>query len=165
VTVPDLSWWLQNFTRSAFRLETLAEYQVPQEAEMLSAFKRGEPIRMRDDHPWLLMVKRHCGAAKSMQRVRIVGNPPSEYERFELALYPYSSAAGEEVHVLDKRHALDEDFWLFDDQVVYVLRYDATGRFLGADAARDVLAYRRIRDLTLENSIPFAQYAARATRP
>jgi Domain of unknown function (DUF5753) len=65
LTVPDLSWWLQHFTRSAFRLEALPEYQVPQEAEMLSAFKRGKPIRMRDDHPWLLTVKQHCGAAKS----------------------------------------------------------------------------------------------------
>jgi hypothetical protein len=94
-----------------------------------------------------------------------IGDPLSEYERFELALYPYSSAAGEEIRILEKRHAIDEDFWLFDDQVVFVLRYDATGGFLGVDVARDVLAYRRIRDLALENSIPFARYAARATRP
>lgn len=163
--MPELSWWLQNFTRSAFRLETLPEYQVPQEAEMLSAFKRGESIRMRDDHPWLLTVKQHCGAAKSMQRVRIVSNPLSEYERFELSLYPYSSAAGEEIRILEERHTFTDDFWLFDDHIVYTLRYDATGRFLGVDAGRDVVAYRRIRDLALENSIPFAQYAARATRP
>ena len=163
--MPDLSWWLQNFARSAFRLETLPEYDVPQEAEMLSAFRRGQPVRIRDDHPWLLTVRRHCGAARAMQRVRVVGDPLSDYERFELSLYPYSSAAGEDVRILEQRHRFDEDFWLFDDHTVYVLRYDAGGRFLGVEAGRDVVAYRRIRDLALENSIPFAQYAARATRP
>jgi hypothetical protein len=163
--VTDLSWWLQNFARSAFRLETLPEYDVPQEADMLSAFRRGEPIGMRDDHPWLLTVRRHCGAARAMQRVRVVGNPPSEYERFELSLYLYSSAAGEDVRILEQRRRFNEDFWMFDDQIVCVLRYDATGRFLGVEAGRDVVAYRRIRDLALESSIPFAQYAARATRP
>jgi hypothetical protein len=163
--VADLSWWLQNFTRSAFRLETRPEYDVPQESDMLSAFRRGEPVRMRDDHPWLLTVRRHCGAAKAMQRVRVVSSPLSDYERFELCLYPYSSAAGEEVRILERRQRFTEDFWLFDDQIVYVLRYDAGGKFLGVEAGRDVVAYRRIRDLALENSIPFAQYSARAIRP
>jgi hypothetical protein len=161
----DLAWWLQNFKRSAFRLETLPEYNVPQEAEMLARFKHGYPVEMPDDHPWLLKVRHHCGAAKVMQRVRIVSNPPSDYERFELSLYRHSSAAGEQIHIIEEYRRFSEDFWLFDNQEAYILRYDRHGRFLGVEVGSDVVAYRRIRDLALEQSIPFAEYAARAARP
>jgi len=161
----DLAWWLQNFKRSAFRLETLPEYNVPQEAEMLARFKHGYPVEMPDDHPWLLNVRHHCGAAKVMQRVRIVSNPPSDYERFELSLYRHSSATGEQIHIIEEYRRFPEDFWLFDNQEAYILRYDRHGRFLGVEVGSDVVAYRRIRDLALEQSIPFAEYAARAARP
>jgi hypothetical protein len=161
----DLAWWLQNFRRSAFRLETLPEYDVPQEAEMLARFKHGYPVEMPDDHPWLLNVRHHCGAAKVMQRVRIVSNPPSDYERFELSLYRHSSAAGEQIHIIEEYRRFSEDFWLFDNQEAYILRYDRHGKFLAVEVGSDVVAYRRIRDLALEQSIPFAEYAARAARP
>jgi hypothetical protein len=100
-----------------------------------------------------------------MQRVRIVSNPPSDYERFELSLYRHSSAAGEQIHIIEEYRRFPEDFWLFDNQEAYILRYDRHGRFLGVEVGSDVVAYRRIRDLALEQSIPFAEYAARAARP
>jgi hypothetical protein len=163
--MPDLSWWLQNFKRSAFRLETLPEYEVPQEAEMLAAFKRGQPIKVSDDHPWLATVRQHCGAAKTMQRVRIVSSPLSDYERFELGLYRLSNGAGEDIRILTSVESRTfGDWWLFDGEAVIVLKYDATGRFLGTEQASDVIRYRRIRDLVLENSIPLADFSARATR-
>jgi Family of unknown function (DUF6879) len=163
--MPDLAWWLQNFKRSAFRLETLPEYDVPQEAEMLAAFKRGRPIQLPDDHPWLLTVRQHCGAAKTMQRVRIVSSPLTDYERFELLLYRLSHGAGEDVRISNSVEIRNYgDWWLFDGEAVIVLKYDATGRFLGTEQASDVVRYRRIRDLVLENSIPFADFTARATR-
>ncbi len=163
--MPDLAWWLHNFKRSAFRLETLPEYHVPQEAGLLAAFKRGQPIEVPDDHPWLFTVRRHCGAAKTMQRVRIVSSPLSDYERFELALYRLSHSAGEDIRILTSVESRTfGDWWLFDGEAVFVLRYDATGRFLGTEQASDVVRYRRIRDLVLENSIPFADFSARATR-
>ena len=34
--MPDLVWWLENFKASAFRLEALPTYTMPEEAEMLS---------------------------------------------------------------------------------------------------------------------------------
>ncbi len=163
--MPDLAWWLQHFKHSAFRLETLPEYHVPQEAELLAAFKRGQPIEVPHSHPWLVTVRQHCGAAKTMQRVRIVSSPLSDYERFELALYRLSNRAGEEIRISNAAEIRSfGDWWLFDGEAVIVLKYDATGRFLGTEQASDVVRYRRIRDLVLENSIPFADFTARATR-
>jgi uncharacterized protein DUF6879 len=167
--MPDLEWWLENFKESAFRLERRPSYDMPEEAEMLAAFKRGENVRLPEDHPWPPLVKRQCLAGRIMQRARVVSRPPTEYERFELSLYPRSIEAGEQIYVYE-RYSIPEivlyelDFWLFDNHTVYILNYDAEGHFLGTEQAYDVVTYRRIRDLALERSIPLAEFTARAAR-
>ena len=167
--MPDLGWWLENFKESAFRLERLRSYDMPEEAEMLAAFKRGEKVQLPEDHPWPPLVKRQCSSGKVMQRARVVDRPLTEYQRFELSLYPHSVAAGERIHVYE-RGSIPEillhevDFWLFDNHTVYILNYDAEGHFLGIEQAYDVVTYRRIRDLALERSIPLADFTARAAR-
>jgi len=95
----DLAWWLANFQRSAFRLEMLPAYFIPQEAELLAAFRRGENVRVPYDHPWPALVHQATHAGKTMQRVRVVAHPLSDYLRFELSLYPRSVKAGEEIRV------------------------------------------------------------------
>jgi hypothetical protein len=165
--MPDLGWWLENFKESAFRLERCPSYNLPEEAEMLAAFKRGEKVQLPENHPWPPLVKRQCSAGKVMQRARVVSRPPTEYERFELSLYPHSIEAGEQICVYE-RGSIPEifryevDFWLFDNHTVYILNYDAEGHFLGFEQAYDVVTYRRIRDLALERSIPLADFTARA---
>jgi hypothetical protein len=167
--MPDLRWWLENFKESAFRLERLRSYNMPEEAEMLAAFKRGEKVQLPEDHPWPPLVKRHCSTGKIMQRARVVDQPPTEYQRFELSLYPHSVEAGEQIYVYERGSIpeiflYEADFWLFDDSSVYILNYDADGHFLGTEPAYDVVTYRRIRDLALERSIPLAEFTARAAR-
>jgi hypothetical protein len=167
--MPDLGWWLENFKESAFRLERMHAYSMPEEAEMLAAFKRGEKVQLPEDHPWPPLVKRHCSTGKTMQRARVVDRPLTDYQRFELSLYPHSVEAGEQIHVYE-RGSIPEiflyevDFWLFDNSTVYILNYDAEGHFLGTEPAYNVLLYRRIRDLALERSIPFAEFTPRAAR-
>jgi hypothetical protein len=165
--MPDLGWWLENFKESAFRLERCPSYNMPEEAEMLAAFKRGEKVQLPENHPWPPLVKRQCSAGKVMQRARVVSRPPTEYERFELSLYPHSIEASEQICVYE-RGSIPEifryevDFWLFDNHTVYILNYDAEGHFLGTEPAYDMVTYRRIRDLALERSIPLADFTARA---
>jgi hypothetical protein len=163
--MPDLTWWLQNFERSAFRLETLSEYNVPQETDLLARFKRGEEVQMPDDHPWLERVRQHTKAGRIMRRVRVVTQPLTDYLRFELSMYRQTVAAGEDIRVCSSLEIRDfGDWWLFDDQVVITLDYDETGHFLGTKPGTDVVTYCRRRDQALEYSIPFADYTARATR-
>jgi hypothetical protein len=165
--MPDLGWWLENFKESAFRLERCPSYNMPEEAEMLAAFKRGERVQLPENHPWPPLVKRQCSAGKVMQRARVVSRPPTEYERFELSLYPHSIEAGEQICVYERGSIpeifrYEADFWLFDNHTVYILNYDAEGHFLGTEPAYDMVTYRRIRDLALERSIPLADFTARA---
>ena len=161
--MPDLAWWLQNFERSAFRLETLPEYNVPQEAEMVARFKRGEPVDLPDDHPWLERVRHHCRAGKLMRRVRVVTYPLTDYLRMEMAWYRKSVAAGEDIRITETR--LSGDFWLFDDQTVVVLHYDSEGRFTGTTTEQGSLTrYLSLRDRALADSMELSAYTARATR-
>jgi gluconate kinase len=42
---------------------------------MLAKFRRGEPVDLPDDHPWLERVRQQCGVGKLMRRVRVVTHP------------------------------------------------------------------------------------------
>ena len=163
----DLSWWLKNFKRSAFRLEALQEYLVPQETQMLAAFRRGEEVKLSEHHPWLRLLRQHTAQGRFVERVRIVQPPMSDYVKFEMALYQYSSAAGEQIRILESDHRIHNDWWLFDDEVVVKLKYDSGGVFAGTemvDSESLVEHYIRQRFLVLEHSIPLADYTARAAR-
>jgi hypothetical protein len=165
----DLAWWLKHFRRSAFRLETLPAYSVPQEADMLAAFCRGQEVKLPDDHPWPQLVRGATQTGRKMQRVRMVSHPLTDYLRFELSLFPRSVEAGEDVRiaVLDDHPELQvckHDFWSFDDQVVVVLEYDHIGRFLGTRTEEDLNPYRQLRELALSCSMELSAYTTRAAR-
>jgi hypothetical protein len=163
----DLAQLLDSFRSSAFRLETLQAYSVPQEAEMISAFRRGEAVSPPDGHPWLKRVREATITGRQMQRVRIVSYPLSEYVRFEMSLYPHSVASGEDIRIAEacpELEACNLDFWLFDDSIAVVLQYDNDGRFLGAEATEHVVTYRQQRDLALSRSMELSAYTAGATR-
>ena len=158
----DLGALLQNFRRSAFRLETLEHYTVPQEAEWFATWRRTGrlPELTPDNDSWLRMVRDHTSAGRVMQRVRVVSTPLTDYERFELALFPPSLEAGEDIRVISRSIVrVSEDFWLFDSQMAVMLRYDSAGRFLKAEPGQPDLCQRRC-DEVLAASIPLKEYLA-----
>jgi hypothetical protein len=158
----DLAWWLTNFQASAFRLETRPVYSVPQEVAMLAAFKRDGSLPDMSSHPWVKRVREHCGAGKRMERVRVVSRPMTDYERFELALYPHSHGAGEDIRICDGSYMGEQDFWLFDNHTVILLHYDAEGSFKGFDFEVERIGhYRQLRDLALSRSITLQEFLAR----
>ncbi len=165
----DLATCLEHFHRLAFRLETLPAYSIPQEAGLFAAFRRGEHVTVPDDHPWPHRVSSATRAGKTMQRVRVISHPLSDYLRFELSLYPTSVEAGEDIRVasLDDHPELvacQQDFWLFDDEVVVVLDYDDHGGFLGSRAEHDLDHYRKLRELALACSMELSAYTTRTAR-
>ncbi|MGI8506075.1 MAG: DUF6879 family protein [Solirubrobacteraceae bacterium] len=94
------------------------------------------------------MVAAATAQGRSIERVRIFARPLTDYTRFEFAAYSDNIAAGEKVRVIDRsllrmedRSWANEDFWIFDDEIVVILRYDPRGCFLGADRADEVQHY------------------------
>jgi len=163
----DLGWCLQHFERSAFRLETLPVYSVPQEAEWFAEWQRSGklPQLTPETDSWLRLVVEARQAGKQMQRVHLVTPPLGEYLRFELATQASSVEWGEDCRVAetaDVEQVVDrlEDYWLIDETVAIRLHYDDEGRFLGTEEAEDVVPYRRQRDLVLMRSVSLKEYLA-----
>jgi hypothetical protein len=170
--MPELAWWLQHFKQSAFRLETLPVYRVPQEADWFAQWQRSGkvPELTPDNDPWCKLVSEAKSTGRQMQRVRLVATPLTEYERFELATFRDSLAAGEEIWVCYRESwkrinqaGNPGDFWLFDEQTSIMLNYDAEGRFQGTDDGVPSICIRQ-RDLAMEHSIPLADFFQRTTR-
>ncbi|MEV1245064.1 DUF6879 family protein [Nonomuraea sp. NPDC049750] len=154
--------------RDAFHLELRDEYGVPRENAPFARWKRGE----RDDcawmEPWLARVRTSASAGRSMRRLRIVTEPVSDYIRWEHAVTPPMVEAGEEIRWLP-RHQLPavefpldgSDWWLFDDQLLAVGRFDHDGRVLGSELVTDpavVAQCAAVRDHLWPLAIPHAEY-------
>lgn len=171
MNVDELTRLFDTFEHSAFRLEQLQTYLVPQEADEFEAFKAGKPLPLATPatSPWLAKIASDTAAGKRWYRVRIVDHPLTDYTRHELRAYQSNAGAGEQINIVDRdtRPDLDrlrEDFWLLDDRLVIRMRYDDEGHFLGADKAdpSTLDLYRRNRDLVLDVAVPLHEYQVSA---
>jgi hypothetical protein len=158
----DLASLFESFRSTAFRFECLPAYAVTEdeEAQAFRLWLAGEQLPQKE-REWPKLCASVVAAQKSMQRVRLVTQPLSDYLRFEMEWgYPANVAAGEDIHILDHEPAglLKVDFWLFDDTTAVVLEYDDDGRFIRPVVAKTVEPYRQARDLALRSAIPFATY-------
>ncbi|ARP72093.1 hypothetical protein LK07_22620 [Streptomyces pluripotens] len=153
----------ETFERTAFRLETLAEYDVEEEREEIARFLAGEDMGPEwDDNPW---VRSMADKGKQVSRVHVLRSPLTDYLRYELAAYPGNIKAGESIGIIDLAEQdveglPDHDFWLFDDRDVYRMHYTPEGRFLGGELlpADRLPEYRGYRDLALSRAVLFATY-------
>jgi len=158
--------YFRDFQRSAWRLELLPQYLVPQEAEALTAFRAGAPRPAGINEDWHRKIRTARAAGKSIGRVHVLTPPLSEYLRFETSwYYPYSVQAGEDVRILDlsrttRPEALPNfDFWLFDDTAVVAMLYEQDGTQTGRELLdTDPGPFLRARDAAIAASIPFADY-------
>jgi ribosomal protein L16 Arg81 hydroxylase len=80
------------FRYTAFRLETLQQYDVPYEVEQIRRFLAGEDPLEDSYNPaknhWFGMLRESYEVGKRVQRVHVIEEPLSDYIRFELA-WPY----------------------------------------------------------------------------
>jgi len=157
-----------HFTSSAFRLETLASYDVGSDGGDVARYLRGEsaPDPSRKD-AWLARLRREAAEGKQRQRVHVWRGPLSPYLRYEAEWgYLPNVMAGEDVRVLDLAERsrpddlVDHDFWLLDDQMVVRMHYDERGCFVGAEvlADADLPRYRAARDAAISAAEPFVSY-------
>ncbi|MEV6161290.1 DUF6879 family protein [Streptomyces sp. NPDC052052] len=156
----------RNFAYSAFRLEVRTSYGIPDEDEPYRRFLAGEEPGLDWFAPWLDLMRTETGKGKAVERVRVIDAPPSDYLRFELWGTPHNLAAGEDIRYLDRDLAEaaglpDDDFWLFDAQVVARLRFGEHDRFLGvvlSDDPEDVLRHVQWREAAWHHAIAFETY-------
>ncbi|SRR5712691_9037025 len=168
MTLDDL---FATFAASAFRLETLQNYEVRDDDPRRRAFREGRPLPPRPGKTESIrMVSQAAAAGKRVHRVHVVDLPLSEYLRYEMAVYPENIASGEDVRITARAahpglRSLNTDFWLFDADTdnasVVWFRYTPGGLIISRDYSNDpadVRLAREQRDLALEHSLRLGEF-------
>jgi hypothetical protein len=165
---PEFRRLFTDVRQSWFRLETLQRYDASYERDDFAAFLRGERITTAPG-PWQAMIREHVAASRQLVRVHVVEEPLSDYIRYELAAYVPNVEAGEQVRLIPVQRGTwpadvpRHDYWLFDDNRLWLMDYNTAGAFEAARLVDDQIAieqHRRWRDAAIASSIPLANYEA-----
>jgi hypothetical protein len=162
----DWQRFFDSFTRSAWRLELLPVYVMPQEADNISRWRAGERLPADHRSPWMERVAGYRESGRSIGRVHVVRRPLSEYVRFEFDwYYRHHVRAGEDIRILDVTEGHDpglpdHDFWLFDETTVVEMLYRPDGTQIGRELIEhaDLEAYVKWRDVARAASVPVLEY-------
>ena len=157
------------FERTAQRLETRDRYASDQAIfEQWLAGELPEPALADKVAVWLDQVRTAVAAGKRYERVRVVSEPPTAYQRFALATCRSSVAGGEDIRYLSRERAneLDlpaHDFWLFDNERLVLLYFTADDRTLGAQVISEAAVVQQHREWFARAqaaATPYGEYLA-----
>jgi hypothetical protein len=155
-----------SFERTAQRLETRDRYAADQVLfEQWLAGELPEPALADKVAVWLDQVRVATAAGRRYERVRVVFEPPTAYQRFALATCAASVAAGEDIRYLARPTANDldlpaHDFWLLDDERLALLYFTADHRTLGAQIITESPVVRQHREWFARAHSAATHYAA-----
>lgn len=122
---------------SAVHLEMRDAYMLDDPTFLAwQAGERPDPVKQWPE--WVELVQSTIARGVTVRRARIVGEPVSEYIRWEHEVTAMNVAAGEQVRWLPRRRATDialpgNDYWLFDNQVVLVNHFTGDGQWADPD--------------------------------
>jgi hypothetical protein len=163
---------LRTFRLDAFYFEAQETYALDYERADLERFLAGTPTPpplVNWWRPWLEQVNTLTQRGKHVSRVRIVSEPPSDYQRWQLWALPWHTRAGERIRYLARSKAerlklpLSYDWWLLDSSRVIRLNYDSEGRIVSKTlltGPKIAAQHRKWRDLAVRNATPAEQIAA-----
>lgn len=137
MTPDDFAALFDSFRATAFRWESLPAYEVGgTEQRQIEAFREGRarPARSVRTSPWMARIATSTVAGKVWSRIRVVDDPLTEYQRFQLGGYVESQAVGEQIGIVVRVCSARSgpDFWLFDsgtdDARAVLMHYHPDGR-------------------------------------
>lgn len=146
-SAPTIAELMADCTRSAVHLELRDHYGTPEEAEDFDTWLRTGQLdtdpRSPDWAPWVDLVSETVARGVTVRRARVISEPASDYIRYEHASTIVNLRAGELVRWLPRHLASgialpDNDFWLFDEQVIRWGYFDSNGGRVGHGISEDV---------------------------
>lgn len=164
--IPEFSSYFGDFSKSAFRLELLSVFNVPQEEEALRHFRGGQLTPPRDyNQKWRDIISAAKIGGKEISRVRVIDGPLTDYLRFEISWpYPVNISAGEDIRFIIRKNLgpfatqvpILKDYWLFDDSTCFLMDYDYQGTFLGVSKVPQELTqfYLDLKNEARKSSVP-----------
>ncbi len=159
---------LRTISRSAFRLETLAAYALDYERADFELFLAGKP-GPPPWQDWLEQVSAQTRQGKTVSRVRILAEPPTDYQRWMLWAQPWYVRVREDIRYLPRSRAtalrlpLEVDWWLLDDEKLILMYFTSVGEIAGKlliTSPGIVARHREWRDLAVANAISAEEVAA-----
>jgi hypothetical protein len=148
-------------SRTAFRLEYQRQ-PLPGEQAAVEHWLNGNrtvPWEWPEWRNWLDLAWRHVSRGNEIQRVRLVDDPPTDYQHWAIQCTPWHEQAGDRIRYLQRSVAKQlgipaTNWWLFDDTNVVQLNYDggeAPSKILVTDAA-EIRKHQRWRVLAVERA-------------
>ena len=170
LTADRLGEVLDRTRQDLFRIETLQSYDTAMTTGDFGRWLKGETeptLEVRQ--PWLDTLAQWARAGRPRRRVRIIHDPPSDYERYACDWgYRYNVTAGEPTRVLDlaeqdlpkELDAAPGDWWLIDDREVVTMHYHPDGQFRGAEVLHSphVARHRIAADAAWYAAEPFTSW-------
>lgn len=172
ITQAEFGELLATFKRSAFRLEAQPGYVLGYEQADFSRFLAGVLVPPPDLdwwRPWLEQVSQLAREGKTIGRVRVMEEPPTDYQRWMQWAAPWNAQAGEEIRCIPRSKAirvgvpLDYDWWLLDDERLIVMRYTGAGEIDTKELITDpgvIARHQGWRDLAVRNATSAEETAA-----
>jgi hypothetical protein len=166
LTAEDFNNLFRYFTDTAFRLEVQPVYAVTEERESLEEFLAGEPRPVTEFAfyaQWLDRIREVTAQGRRVERVRVLEEPPTDYQRWEMWSGQYNIAAGETIRYITRSRAVEiglpvgDDWWLFDSRHLALMRFGDDGEPQGGEIISDpdtVDRHRAWWDLAVAHSIP-----------
>jgi hypothetical protein len=166
LTGEDFNQLFRYFTATAHRLEVQPVYTVTDERESLDEFLAGEARPVTEFAfyaAWLDQIRAVTAQGRRVGRVRILEEPPTDYQRWEMWSGQYNIAAGETIRYLPRSRALEiglpvvDDWWLFDSAKLARMHFGNHGEPLGGEIITDpdvVAQHCAWWDLAVRHSAP-----------
>lgn len=152
---------VRSFDRTAFHFEAQPAYVIGIERADLERFLAGSPVQPTDSglwRPWLERLARLRSEGRRIGRVRVLEEPPTDYQRWLIWATPWNEAAGEEIGYMPRSRAeriglpLDHDWWLLDRSRVLITRFTPDGEIrekILTDEPGDVARHLAWSDLAI----------------
>lgn len=169
--MPDFASLFSTYSKEAFRLEMLPEYNVSGEWENFQHYlQTGVVLPNTDFQEYLEKVRTKVRDGAKHTRLRVVEQPLIPYQIFEIKMgYIPISQVGGFISLIERNVFVEVaqnwqnlgDFWLFDDRIAAKMQYDGEGKWLGADVISDVdevNLLREVKTVLLQYATPMSDF-------
>jgi hypothetical protein len=163
VTEADFGRMLATFERCAFRLETCRHYALGYERADFEDFLAGRPVSPPELdwwRPWLDQIRQQVSNGKTIARVRVLDEPPTPYQQWEMWAAPWHKDAGEDIRYMPRSRAEAigvpmGDWWLLDESRLILMRFTDSGEIAGKELVTDpavITSYLAIQRLAVHDA-------------
>lgn len=164
ITRPQLLELFNACESSAWHGEAQPSYDLTYEAEEFRKFLTGQPTpppQVDWWQPWLTRVRELTAQGKTIGRVRVLDEPPTDYQRWQAFALPWHAEAGERIVHVTRSQALaagmplSGDWWLFDDRLLVTMHFVQPGSPAAMTLITDdkiVAQYAAWRDLAIRTA-------------